>query len=52
MQTWYHSLHLTELGPSRVILAIPPELGYGKKGSGDIKGTDTMYFVIDVLAKA
>lgn len=37
---------------SRVILRIPPTLGYGKKGSGDIKGTDTMYFVVDVLAAA
>lgn len=36
---------------SRVMLAIPPELGYGKKGQGNtIKGTDTMYFVVDVLA--
>lgn len=36
---------------SRVMLAIPPELGYGKQGQGNtIKGTDTMYFVIDVLA--
>ncbi|UMG92516.1 FKBP-type peptidyl-prolyl cis-trans isomerase [Nocardioides sp. TF02-7] len=37
---------------SRVILRIPPVLGYGKQGSGDIKGTDTMYFVVDVLAAA
>ena len=36
---------------SRVMLAIPPELGYGKQGQGNtIKGTDTMYFVVDVLA--
>lgn len=36
---------------SRVLLAIPPALGYGEEGQGDdIKGTDTMYFVIDVLA--
>lgn len=34
---------------SRVILSIPPALGYGKKGQDPIKGTDTMYFVIDVL---
>jgi FKBP-type peptidyl-prolyl cis-trans isomerase len=37
---------------SRVILQIPPDLGYGKAGQPDvgIKGTDTMYFVVDVLA--
>ena len=37
---------------SRVIMAIPPELGYGKKGNegAGIKGTDTLYFVVDVLA--
>ncbi|GAB2862742.1 FKBP-type peptidyl-prolyl cis-trans isomerase [Nocardioides pacificus] len=34
---------------SRVMLAIPPEFGYGEKGQGDIKGTDTMYFVVDIL---
>lgn len=37
---------------SRVILRIPPVLGYGEQGSGDIKGTDTMYFVVDILAAA
>ena len=36
---------------SRVILAIPPKEGYGKKGQPDagIKGTDTLYFVVDIL---
>ncbi|WP_122817558.1 FKBP-type peptidyl-prolyl cis-trans isomerase [Nocardioides pantholopis] len=36
---------------SRVLLAIPPKLGYGEKGQKDagIKGTDTLYFVVDVL---
>ncbi|GII82046.1 peptidylprolyl isomerase [Sphaerisporangium siamense] len=35
---------------SRVLLAIPPDLGYGKNGQGDkIKGTDTLVFVVDVL---
>jgi peptidylprolyl isomerase len=38
---------------SRVIVQIPPKLGYGKEGRGeDIKGTDTMFFVIDVLGAA
>ncbi len=36
---------------SRVLLQIPPNLGYGKKGSGEqIPGGSTLYFVIDVLA--
>jgi FKBP-type peptidyl-prolyl cis-trans isomerase len=37
---------------SRVVLAIPPEDGYGKKGNpqAGIKGDDTLYFVVDILA--
>lgn len=36
---------------SRVLLVIPPADGYGAAGSGDkIKGTDTLVFVVDVLA--
>ncbi|MCW2736202.1 FKBP-type peptidyl-prolyl cis-trans isomerase [Nocardioides sp.] len=36
---------------SRVILEIPPAQGYGKKGNPDagIKGTDTLFFVVDIL---
>ena len=36
---------------SRLILAIPPKEGYGKKGqpTAGIKGTDTLYFVVDIL---
>ncbi len=39
---------------SRVILAIPSDLGYGKQGSPDagIEGGDTLYFVVDILAAA
>jgi peptidylprolyl isomerase len=39
---------------SRVILAIPPKDGYGKQGqpSAGIKGTDTLYFVVDILGAA
>ena len=39
---------------SRVMLEIPPELGYGKQGdaAAGIKGTDTIYFVVDILAVA
>jgi peptidylprolyl isomerase len=37
---------------SRVILEIPPKEGYGTQGqpSAGIKGTDTLYFVVDILA--
>lgn len=36
---------------SRVMLVIPPDLGYGKAGnpSIDVSGTDTLVFVVDVL---
>jgi peptidylprolyl isomerase len=36
---------------SRVLLVIPPALGYGKNGQPDagIKGTDTLVFVVDIL---
>ena len=35
---------------SRVLLVIPPAEGYGDAGSGTIKGTDTIVFVVDILA--
>ena len=36
---------------SRLLLAIPPKDGYGDQGNKDagIKGTDTLYFVVDIL---
>ncbi|WP_256921957.1 FKBP-type peptidyl-prolyl cis-trans isomerase [Leifsonia sp. NCR5] len=34
---------------SQIIAIIPPADGYGSKGNGDIKGTDTMVFVVDIL---
>ena len=39
---------------SRLILAIPPDDGYGKAGqpTAGIKGTDTLYFVVDILGVA
>jgi FKBP-type peptidyl-prolyl cis-trans isomerase len=39
---------------SRVMLVVPPAEGYGKKGqpSAGIKSTDTLVFVIDILAAA
>ena len=37
---------------SRVLLVIPPAQGYGKTGSATagIKGTDTLVFVVDIMA--
>ena len=37
---------------SQVIAVIPPADGYGAAGNGDIKGTDTMVFVVDILKVA
>ena len=38
---------------SRVMLVIPPSEGYGKTGNSQagIKGTDTLVFVVDILAQ-
>ena len=47
---WVEGLQGVKVG-SRVMLVIPPKLGYGKAGSGeDIPGDATLVFVIDVLA--
>jgi peptidylprolyl isomerase len=50
---WDQALNGVPVG-SRVVLSIPPELGYGETGNeqAGIKGTDTLVFVIDVLAAA
>jgi FKBP-type peptidyl-prolyl cis-trans isomerase len=39
---------------AQVVLAIPPKDGYGSKGqpSAGIKGTDTLYFVVDIVGAA
>jgi len=39
---------------SRVMLVVPPAQGYGKNGqaSAGIKPTDTLVFVVDILATA
>jgi peptidylprolyl isomerase len=47
---WSQGLAGQRVG-SRVLLVIPPRLGYGKAGSPPvITGTDTLVFVIDILA--
>ncbi|NTW42185.1 MAG: FKBP-type peptidyl-prolyl cis-trans isomerase [Cellulomonadaceae bacterium] len=37
---------------SRVLLSIPPHLGYGERGmpQAGIRGTDTLVFVVDIVA--
>ncbi len=37
---------------SQLILVIPPEQGYGSEGNANagISGTDTLVFVVDILA--
>lgn len=51
IQGWNEGLVGVPVG-SRVVLSIPPSLGYGAKGNegAGIKGTDTLIFVVDVLA--
>lgn len=53
VQGWDQALVGQTVG-SRVVLAIPPELGYGKAGNeqAGITGTDTLYFVVDILGAA
>ncbi|HUR72682.1 MAG TPA: FKBP-type peptidyl-prolyl cis-trans isomerase [Sporichthya sp.] len=47
---WVQALTGKKVG-SRLLLVVPPELGYGKGGNSDagITGTDTLVFVIDIL---
>lgn len=53
VEGWQQALVGTTVG-SRVVLAIPPRLGYGAEGNegAGIRGTDTIYFVIDILGRA
>jgi peptidylprolyl isomerase len=48
---WDKTLVGSKVG-SRLLLAIPPADGYGSEGnqSAGIKGTDTLYFVVDILS--
>jgi peptidylprolyl isomerase len=49
IEGWVQGLEGVKVG-SRVMLVIPPELGYGPEGSGEkIPGNSTLVFVIDVL---
>ncbi|MFF2326245.1 MULTISPECIES: FKBP-type peptidyl-prolyl cis-trans isomerase [unclassified Streptomyces] len=48
IQGWDKGLVGQKVG-SRVELVIPPDLGYGEQGQGDIKPNATLVFVVDVL---
>lgn len=50
VEGWTQGLTGVPIG-SRVVLRIPPALGYGQAGNpgAGIEGTDTLFFVIDVL---
>ena len=51
IQGWDEGLLGVTAG-SRVLLTIPPSLGYGQSGNtqAGIKGTDTLTFIVDVIA--
>jgi peptidylprolyl isomerase len=50
---WDETLVGKKVG-TRLVISVPPNKGYGKEGNKDagIKGTDTLYFLIDILATA
>jgi peptidylprolyl isomerase len=49
---WQQGLAGKKVG-SRVMLVVPPALGYGSAGNpqGGIKGTDTLVFTLDIISK-
>ncbi|MFB7867542.1 MULTISPECIES: FKBP-type peptidyl-prolyl cis-trans isomerase [unclassified Streptomyces] len=48
IQGWEKGLEGQKVG-SRVEIGIPPALGYGEQGQGDIKPNATLVFVVDIL---
>lgn len=46
---WVHGLTGVRVG-SRVLLSIPPELGYGDQAQPGIPAGSTLYFVLDILS--
>jgi len=52
VQGWTYGLAGLRVG-SRVLLQIPPSLGYGEQGQGeDIPANSTLYFVVDITGIA
>ncbi len=48
IKAWDKNLVGQPIG-SRLLLVVPPADGYGAAGNGEIKGTDTLIFVLDIL---
>lgn len=50
IEGWVKAIVGQKVG-TRLLLVVPPKLGYGKGGNSDagIKGTDTLVFVVDIL---
>ncbi|WP_435747597.1 FKBP-type peptidyl-prolyl cis-trans isomerase [Nocardioides sp. SYSU DS0663] len=46
---WTYGLSGLKVG-SRVLLSIPPDLGYGDQAQGDIPAGSTLYFVVDIIS--
>ncbi|MFC7494171.1 MULTISPECIES: FKBP-type peptidyl-prolyl cis-trans isomerase [unclassified Nocardioides] len=49
VQGWTYGLEGVKVG-SRVLLSIPPELGYGAQEQSGIPANSTLYFVVDVIS--
>jgi peptidylprolyl isomerase len=49
VQGWTYGLSGLKVG-SRVLLAIPPELGYGAQAQAGIPANSTLYFVVDIVS--
>ncbi|GAA2232109.1 FKBP-type peptidyl-prolyl cis-trans isomerase [Streptomyces amakusaensis] len=48
IQGWQEALKGQKVG-SRLEVSIPPDLGYGAQGQGDIKANATLVFVMDIV---
>jgi peptidylprolyl isomerase len=49
VEGWTIGLSGVKVG-SRVLLAIPPDLGYGEQEQPDIPANSTLYFVVDIVS--
>lgn len=49
VQGWTYGLSGLKVG-SRVLLAIPPDLGYGSQEQANIPANSTLYFVVDIVS--
>ena len=49
VQGWTYGLSGLKVG-SRVLLAIPPDLGYGAQEQAGIPANSTLYFVVDIVS--